>query len=50
VALGISEKGDTLPVWSQEIVVNSSEGNLDRSHGAIGNGYVQWMPVKTDRE
>jgi TolA-binding protein len=50
VALGISEKGDTLPVWSQEIVVNSSEGNLDRSHGAIGNGYVQWMPVKTDRD
>jgi hypothetical protein len=50
IALGISEKGDTLPVWSQEIVVNSSEGNLDRSHGAIGNGYVQWMPVKTERE
>jgi TolA-binding protein len=50
VALGISEKGDTLPVWSQEIMVNSSEGNLDRSHGAIGNGYVQWMPVRTDRE
>ncbi|MDQ3231128.1 MAG: hypothetical protein M3Q07_04845, partial [Pseudobdellovibrionaceae bacterium] len=50
IALGVSEKGDTLPVWSQEIVVNSSEGNLDRGHGAIGNGYVQWMPVKTDRE
>lgn len=50
IALGISEKGDTLPVWSQEIVVNNSEGNLDRSHGAIGNGYVQWMPVKTDKE
>ncbi len=50
IALGISEKGETLPDWSQEIVVNSSEGNLDRAHGAIGNGYVQWMPVKTDRE
>ncbi len=46
VALGISESGETLPEWSQEIVVNSSEGSLTRSHGAIGNGYVQWLPVK----
>jgi hypothetical protein len=50
IALGISEKGDTTPVASQEISVNSSDGNLDRNQGAIGNGYIQWMPVKTDRD
>jgi hypothetical protein len=48
VALGVSEKGETLPEWSQEIVVNNSEASFDRSHGAIGNGYVQWLPVKAD--
>lgn len=46
VALGISEQGETLPEWSKEIEVNSSEGSLNRSHGAIGNGYIQWLPVK----
>ncbi|MCX6132111.1 MAG: hypothetical protein NTX25_24025, partial [Proteobacteria bacterium] len=50
VALGVSEKGETSPEMSQEIVVNNSEGNLDRGHGAIGNGYVQWLPVKTERD
>lgn len=48
VALGISEQGETLPEWSKEIEVNSSEGSLNRSHGAIGNGYIQWLPVKAD--
>jgi TolA-binding protein len=49
VALGISEQGETIPEWSQEIVVNNSDASLDRSHGAIGNGYVQWLPVRADR-
>jgi hypothetical protein len=43
IALGISEKGETTPEWSQEIVVNNSDNSLERSHGATGSGYVQFM-------
>lgn len=49
IALGISEKGETTPEWSQEIVVNNTDSNLERSHGATGSGYVQWMPVKSEQ-
>jgi len=48
IALGISEKGETTPEGSQEIVVNSSDSTLERSHGATGSGYIQWMPVKAE--
>ncbi|MBC7660758.1 MAG: hypothetical protein H7249_13765 [Chitinophagaceae bacterium] len=49
IALGISEKGETTPEWSQEINVNNSDSNLERSHGATGSGYVQWVPVKAEK-
>ncbi len=49
-AMGVSERGDVVPDVSQEIVVNTSNGSFDRSHGAIGNGYVQWLPVKTSAD
>lgn len=49
IAMGISEKGETTPEWSQEIVVNNSDSNLERSHGATGSGFIQWMPVKNDQ-
>ncbi len=48
IALGISEKGETTPEGSQEIVVNSSDSNLERSHGATGSGYIQWIPIKVE--
>ncbi len=48
MALGISEQGETLPEWAKEIELNSSDDSLNRSHGAIGNGYIQWLPVKVE--
>ncbi|MBC7531669.1 MAG: hypothetical protein H7318_08835 [Oligoflexus sp.] len=48
IALGISEKGETTPEWSQEILVNNTDSNLERGHGATGSGYVQWMPIKSE--
>ncbi len=48
VALGISEKGETTPESSAEIVVNNSDNSLERSHGATGSGYVQFMPPKVE--
>lgn len=50
MALGISEKGESTPEWSQEIVVTNSEGALDRSHGATGGGYIQWQPVNVEND
>ncbi len=49
VALGISAKGETTPEWSQEITVTNSDNGIERSHGATGSGYVQWMPVKAEQ-
>lgn len=49
IALGISEKGETTPEWSQEIVVNNSDNSLERSHGATGSGYVQFIPPNVDQ-
>lgn len=50
MAMGISEKGESTPEWSQEIVVTNSENALERSHGATGGGYIQWQPVKVEND
>lgn len=49
IALGISEKGDTTPAWSQEIIVSNSDNSIERSHGATGSGYVQFIPPNVDQ-
>ncbi|MES2745817.1 MAG: hypothetical protein V4655_10350 [Bdellovibrionota bacterium] len=49
IALGISEKGESTPIWSQEITVNNSDNSLERSHGATGSGYVQFMPPSVEK-
>ncbi len=45
-ALAISEKGQTMPEWTQQILWSSgTDGNFSQMTGKTGHAYIQYSPV-----